>query len=343
MDMRSNRMAQNNTAEAFQTFNFPQKDTNGLLQGLSQLLGILERVLVISPQELAQTASHELTAEEVKNMNQAKSTRYEYTAGAVDRGVYALKTLLYNGMMAYADPEVFARLPLPINEAALEKLGFELEDEADGTHAIVKGKKSALWVESFSSTRDGDLRANSSAAASQMVQMLQTITGNQMLFQAVGVDQIISLVNEITQIAGLPRDFRFAVSPQFNEAQQQQMIQQQLQQIAQQIQQGAVQASVQEVAKQLTPVFKTQQDKFNEVENQTVKLTQQTGQLSQQLEQVTEVLKSLIAPPPPPPPPVAPPIPSPYDNVPPAGPIPPDPGAIAAPPGMGYNPGMPPA
>lgn len=304
MDMRANRMGQNNMAEAFQTFNFAQKDTTGMLQGVNQILGVLERVLVISPQELAQTASHELTAEEVKNMNQAKSTRYEFTAGAVDRGVYALKVMLYNALMAYAEPEMFAKLPMPVDEKVLKELGFTLEDSHDNS-ALVSGKKSTLWVESFASTRDGDLRANNTQAAQQMVEMLRVITSNPQTFEAVGVEQIVNLVNEISQIAGMPRDFRFTVSPSFNALQTQQMVQQQLQQMIQQIQQSTVQASVQAVATQLKPVFETQAQKFEEVEGQINHIEDQINKLAE-----------MVLPPPPQPmaaPPMMPPPVSPYD------------------------------
>lgn len=263
MDMRANRMGQNNVGEAFQTFNFPQKDTSGLLAGVQQILGVLERILVISPQELAQTASHELTAEEVKNMNMARSTRYEFTAGAVDRGVYAWKVLLYQAMMAYAEPDLFARLPLPIDEAELKKLGFQIEDK-HGDSALVTGDKSSIMIESFASTRDGDLRADNQAAAQSMVQMLNIMASNPALFEAIGVPQTVDLLNNIMQVSGMPRDFRFALSPDFNKGQQIQQVQEQLVLAAQQIQQATVQA----VAQQLEPVFQTQAEKFQMLESQ---------------------------------------------------------------------------
>lgn len=263
MDMRTNRMGgQNNLAEAFQSFTFPHQATDDLIKGVTELLSVLERVLVLSPQELAQTASHELTAEEVRNMNSAKSTRYEFTAGAVDRGIYALKVMLYEGLMAYGETDLYARLPNPVSEEQLKALGFTVE-ESDKKTTLVTGKKTAMLIESFASTRDGDLRSSGPDTAHAMVAMLQAITSNQQLLMEVGVPQVITLINEIASIAGLPRDFKF-VPTGINAEHQAQQLQQQVEGLATKIEQSAVA----DVAGNLKPIFEKQAEKFQSIEQQ---------------------------------------------------------------------------
>lgn len=269
MDMRTNRMGGNNPAQAFQTVEFGNTPTDDLMRGVSELMNILERVLVISPQELAQTASHELTAEEVRNMNAGKSTRYEFTAGSVDRAVYAWKKQIYDGLMAYGDSEIFARLPMPVDTKTLASLGFTVH-QPDPKHknALVTGDKSALFIESFTANRDGDLRVANSQVAQAMTQVLQAVTSNPQLFMEIGAAQIIELINEISAIAGLPSDFKFNPTgaleqqqqansqqgQQQQQAQQMQALQQKLEQVAQSIQQAAVQA----VGQQIGPVLQKQ-------------------------------------------------------------------------------------
>jgi len=278
MDMRTNRVGgQNQLAEAFQSFTFPHQATEDLMAGVNELLRILERILVLSPQELAQTASHELTAEEVRNMNQAKSTRYEFTAGAVDRGIYALKVLLYQGLMSYAEPDLYARLATPVSQEDLTKLGFTVE-HADQKSALVTGKKSAIFIESFASTRDGDLRVNNPQIANSMIQLLQSVVGNENLLMEVGVPQAITLINAIASTLGLPRDFHFVPTGQ-NAQQQAQALQQQVEQLASKIEQAAVG----EVATNLKPIFEKQAEKFNTIE--------------QQLQQLSAMVKSAMTPP----------------------------------------------
>lgn len=282
MDMRTNRVGGNDVKAAFQTFQFPHQPTDALIQGVNELLKILERVLVISPQELAQTASHELTAEEVKNMNAAKSTRYEFSAGAVDRGVYALKSLIYASLMAYADEDLYARLPTPIDAGALDKLGFTVaHTDTNGKTALVTGKKTAILVDSFAANRDGDLRVANAQTAQSMTQVLQAILGNPQLFQEVGAKQVLNLINEICQIGGLPRDFRFASTGALEnqQAQQMQALQKQLEQTSQAIEKK----TVEDVSQQVGPVF------------------QSIAQKMQQLQQGLQQLAATISPPPAPP------------------------------------------
>lgn len=294
MDMRTNRMGQNDPSKAFQTFQFQHQPTEELTRGVSELLKILERVLVISPQELAQTATHELTAEEVKNMNAAKSTRYEFTAGAVDRGVYALKSLIYASLMNYADEDLWARLPMPIDTTALDKLGFKVEHtDSDGKTALVTGKKSAILIDSFAANRDGDLRVANAQTAQAMTQVLQAVLSNERLFAEVGEKQVLNLINEISQIAGLPKDFQF--QPTGDGARQQAAAMQESQAQLQKAAEAIEQKTTQDIAQQLAPVFQNQADKF------------------QKMEQELQQLAAMISPPPPAPPqvPMAPPQPLP--------------------------------
>lgn len=311
MDMRTNRIGgQNNVAEAFQTFNFPRQPTDELITGVQEILKVLERLLVLSPQEMAQTATHELTAEEVRNMNDAKSTRYEFTASAIDRGIYAVKNLLYQGLMNYGEEDVWARLSTPVDAKQLESLGFTFDGDPDEHSVLVTGKKSALALESFVSTRDGDLRVSSPQMAQSMTQLLQVMM-NPAILQEVGPKQIVDLVNEICQMSGLPRDFRLSATGGAAQNQVAEM-QQQLQQLAAKIEQSAVA----DVANNLKPVFQQQAQKFDEIHAELEKLA------------------SLVQQPQPPPPNA---IPSPLPQS-----SPPFPGPAIQPPPMAEPPGGPP-
>lgn len=290
MDMRTNRIGQNNPAQAFQTMELTKTSTDDLVRGVHELLTILERVLVISPQELAQTASHELTAEEVKNMNAGKSTRYEFTAGSVDRAVYALKVQMYNALMAYGDEDIWARLPMPIDAESLTQLGFTVhQNDKHGKTSLVTGKKSAIFVESFAANRDGDLRVANTATAQTMTQVLQAVMSNPALFTELGAPQVINLINEISQIAGLPTDFKFTstgaleqqqqaqsqAGQQQQQAQQIQMMQQKLQQMAQQIEQQAAQQAAQAVGQQVAPELQKQAAELQQLAAEVQKIASQ--------------------------------------------------------------------
>lgn len=209
----SSRKARTNQADiraAVQSFRFTPLPTDGIIAAVRQILDLLERTLVMSAQEVAASASHEQTAEEIKRTSASVSTRLEFTATPVDQGIYAWKKQLYDGLMAYGDNEFYAQLTHKVDDDKLKKLGFTVESKWDNKHRrmLVKAKKSAVMVESFASTRDGEDRINNSALADAMSKVLGFVIGNEQLMNAIGDEQAIDLVNEITEYLGLPEDFK---------------------------------------------------------------------------------------------------------------------------------------
>lgn len=248
---RKNKFAQGDISRAVQSFKFTPLPTEGLLSGLRTILDLLERSLVMSSQEVAAAASHEQTAEEIKVIDDSKSTRLEFTATAVDQAMYAWKKQLYGALMAFGEPEFYAQIPTKVSKEKLEKMGFTVEEEwnESSRHMLVKSKnKTAIAMESFASTRDQGDRINTQAVATAMTQVLSVFLGNERLLNSIGDDQALELINLINRYMGLPEDFQLRKLPGTMPPQEQ------LMQIAQAIQQdtlGKVQAMVEPVAQQV--------------------------------------------------------------------------------------------
>lgn len=254
---------QNDVNKAFGSVRFPQLDTQGTILAINTVLNILERVLVMSAMEVASAASHEQTAEEVRNINQTTSTRVAFTGIGLDRGHDAWKKQLYTYTMAYGSDTVYAALPndgQPLNEATLKALGFTTKSTASGpldVH-VVTGKlkglrdKTAMQLEYFASTREFNDRANNPAMAAQMMQTLAVMMGNQVMIGAIGPEQAITLVNHALEMAGLPRDFKLRFSGQTQDQTQQQMLQL-AGQVKQLVEQTA-QQTLQQVSQSMAPV-----------------------------------------------------------------------------------------
>lgn len=220
---RKARIGQHDPDKAFTSFKFPQQSTTEVINGMKSILDILERVLVLSAQEVGAAASHEQTAEEVRSIASYTSNRLQFTSSAVDRAIYAWKNQIYNGLMAYGESDFYAQLQTPVTRARLEKLGFTVEDADEGITAkpIVAVKdKTAMALESFSSVRDGMDRINDAASANVMTQLFGAAMGNEMVAQVVGPEQAIGLLNQIFELAGVPRDFRLKMAKSIEELQQ---------------------------------------------------------------------------------------------------------------------------
>ena len=127
---RRSRVGQLQPKEAVQTFKFPQGNTTELMGAMKTILETVERVLVISAQELGQAATHEQTREEILNISQSASSRQIFTQTPVDNAREAWKRQIYAYDMNYGDEEFYAHVPsdIHIDEAVLTKMGFTYND-----------------------------------------------------------------------------------------------------------------------------------------------------------------------------------------------------------------------
>ena len=219
---RKARVGQHDPDKAFTSFKFPQQSTSDVINGVRSILDILERVLVLSAQEVGAAASHEQTAEEVRSIASYTSNRLQFTSSAVDRAVYAWKKQIYNGLMAYGESQFYAQLQTPVPREKLEKLGFTVEDADEGitSKPVVEVKdKTAMAIESFTSVRDGMDRINNPSSANVMSQLFGAAMGNEMVAQVVGPEQAVGLLNQIFELAGVPRDFRLKMAKSVEEIQ----------------------------------------------------------------------------------------------------------------------------
>lgn len=203
--------AGNTVPEAVQSFRFPQQNTVELINGLRTILDLLERVLVMSSQEVAQAASHEQTREEVRNIAGSSSTRLQFTAAAVDSAREAMKRQLYYSLMSYGVDEFYVQIPIipVLTKEELAKLGFTVKstDHKNG-NTVFKVQKTAVMYESWISNRDGDDRINDMETAKAMTAFVGMLLQNPMTMQAIGPDQAIKICNYIGKMAGFPRDFK---------------------------------------------------------------------------------------------------------------------------------------
>jgi hypothetical protein len=266
------RREQNTVANAVFPVQFPKQDVSSIMTAVQNCVGLMERSLVMSAQEVGSYASHEQSAEEMRVISQSTSVRLAYTGLGIDNAIYAMKQQLYAYLMAYGKSEFYAYVePGDTKREELEALGFTV-DEGGGTKWRISAPKSALKMEAFSSVRDGQDRTNSVAIGTQMVQLLAPLAPK--LVEAVSPQQVLDLFNRTLDIFGLPRDWRVKpteTSPIGPDGQEnpnapasKEFVVQQIQMVAQKIMEGeqqqaqasqqAVQQLAQSVQQELQPI-----------------------------------------------------------------------------------------
>jgi len=265
---------QNKLAEAVQSYALPKGNVAELIGVMKQILDVIERVLVMSSQEVGQAASHELRAEEVRNIQASTSTRLIFTATPVDIATDADKRRIYQALMAYGDEEFSVHVPAesPVTPDQFKAMGFtfgpkQVQTQFPGAardryiHARVKKSALAMDLWSFASTKNDADRVGDAQMAVAMSQITLNLLNNPMTAQAIGPDQAIDLANHIWRLSGLPRDMKLRnVSPAPDPQQAQQEAQQQLAATAQ-----AVLKAIQPELHPLMDEVKRQRDEINVV------------------------------------------------------------------------------
>lgn len=223
MSFRKQRASQNDVRESVLPITLPQRETVSVMSAINMAINLMERCLVMSPQEAGAAASHQQSAEEMKIISNSMSTRLEYTGLAIDRAIEAWKRQLYYYIMAYGSSEVYAEVTADkITKKQLEDMGFTVDEtESTDEHFVVRGKKDTLQMEYFVASKDGPNRTNGAAVAQAMVTILQPLAPQ--LAASVGPEEVTKLFNQWAETAGLPRTFRLKATPGLPQKEQEMM------------------------------------------------------------------------------------------------------------------------
>ena len=296
------RRMQGDVRNAFTPLTLQPQNSTELIGAINTVLGILERVLGFSAQEVGSQATHQQSATETSIVAANTTTRMAFTASGIDPALHAFKKSLYNAFVAYGSDQVAVQVA-ELSEGgkeALKAAGFELEEGEDSSFGIT-GSKAGLSVEEFSSERDGSNRINEPQAAQLMLTLVDRLMVPQIV-QVVGIEKILEMFNDIASMFGVPADFKAKIKaipqpdPQAEAAAQEQFVNN-----VKAVVQGELAPLVQSITQQLgEPLAKTTQDvqaigqAVNAMNQQVVADNQAIGNLGRTIDQL---VKAFIPPP----------------------------------------------
>jgi hypothetical protein len=328
MDNEKNAIAGLDTRRAFDQVSFPKQSVAELTNTLNTVIGIAERMLVLSAQEIGSAASHQQSAQEIKTISGNVGVRVAYTGTFIDDAIDAWKKQIADASVAYMDTGFIALISpdIPNLEEHAKKLGFEVVTRGGGNvKTRVKVKKQSIMpmlLEGLASTRDGPDRGTDSQAATVQMKTWQAIASNPELAQQVGARTIVKGIEQAAILGGAGSDFKIEPTGTgvtgADEAQQ-----------AKQMQEATVQEAVkqasdlmaEQVVKPAAEQIAKQQAEITQLEHQVQQVAQVTAETKQAVMQLAQILQAATQ---------APPAPSPmtYDErtlpTPPSGEIPPD-------------------
>jgi hypothetical protein len=285
---REQSFQQQTQQDAFYPLVFPQVNTSELAGTLRLTIELLERMLGYPSQEVGAPATHEQTAKEIIVVAGHSATRSDFTSDGVDQAEKAVKKILYEAWTQYGSDTVTAVVVgvSPEKKKALEDMGFKIEEgesNKQNTYGVT-GSKKALLLSDFATDQTGTTRAQDTKVAIGMMQALSVAMQNPVIFQSVGVKNIVQLLNDVFTWAGLPDDFRLQIDPKATpEAQRQEFVE-----ALEKAKGEILKASLEQTQKQLMSVADT-------IKNNVVQpIGQRFEQMAEQDQQRDAIVQQLV-------------------------------------------------
>ena len=180
------------------------------ISGILQLLNLVERLLILSPQELGQPSPREISATEVTEIANTTNALYSFISDGIDDLRSATKKMLYEHLVNCSTEPFNVPVKGRYTVKAVQEAGFDVEDVGDipevPRRRNVLGLPTTLLHEYMFTSRDGAERARDVQSAQVLGQLLQQLMQSPELAQAVGKERIFDMLNEIFRMSGAGYD-----------------------------------------------------------------------------------------------------------------------------------------
>lgn len=194
---------------ALQVVDLPKNSIAELLNVMTAMLNMMERIMQMSAAEIGSTGPHYQSAEEIRTISMYANSRLQWIGTHIDHGIEAWKQQLYDAIIEHFDDDIMAQITDlgPEADQALEELGFKVLERAK-RKLIVKGKGNAIRLQGFAQGKSEFDREKNISLATTLYQVVQVVSSRPEIFQAVGVETIIQLVEEAARLSGAPSTFK---------------------------------------------------------------------------------------------------------------------------------------
>lgn len=187
-----------------------QASVTQAIQAVTQLLNLVERLLILSPQELGQPAPREISATEVTEIATTTQAIYSYISEGIDELRSGAKKMLYEHLIGCSDGEF--RVPVQgryskdvIRQAGLQDAYPYQDDDGQTKRTVIGTPKNLIHEYNFTS-RDGAERAVNTQAAQTLAGLLQQVVSVPQILQSVGTEKVLEIMNEIFRLSGAAYD-----------------------------------------------------------------------------------------------------------------------------------------
>lgn len=202
---------------------------NQSIQSVLQLLNLVERLLILSPQELGQAAPREISATEVTEISNTTNSIYAFISEGIDDMRAAAKKMLYEHLVCCSTTEYNVPVKGRYTTETVQAAGFDVEDTGDQVdlprRRNVIGTPKLLLHDYLYTSRDGAERPRDVQSAQVLGQLLQQLLSIPDMGMALGKERVFDIINEIFRMSGAGYDLNLEIDELDEQATQQNTIQ----------------------------------------------------------------------------------------------------------------------
>ena len=184
----------------------------------------MERLLILSPQELGQAAPREISATEVAEIANSTNSVYSFISEGIDDMRSAAKRMIYDHLISCSESDFIVPIKSRYTKRSIEDAGFTSQsDEPGPASRNIIGTPSNLIHEYLFTSRDGAERARDTQSAQVLGNLLQSILQIESVAQGLGKERIYGMFNEIFRLSGA-HDLKLETDEYDDSAEQQKTI-----------------------------------------------------------------------------------------------------------------------
>jgi hypothetical protein len=185
------------------------------MKAIAELLNLVERLMVISPNELGQPNPREVSARETTEIATSVNAISSFTSDGIDEQRAAMKRIIYESLLCNSKHSFRVPVINRYTAATIKAAGFELSDSSTyGDSDIVplkttiEGSPADLAYEYYFDSRDGADRPVNGQAAQALGNVVAQFMQIPALAQAIGKRRLFEWANEVTRLSGAAFDLK---------------------------------------------------------------------------------------------------------------------------------------
>lgn len=199
----------------------PSQKITEILQGITTLIAMADRLMVMSAHEQGQSEPREITATQSQLMASSTASVYTFVSDAVDEGRAAWKRISYESLVAFGSDQVYLPVLRRYPDQVVLAAGFEpVRDELGGGQAYfsVRGPKAALVHDYIFTVRDGAERTGNTQASRSIIELIRAMSGmaqpvQEAIWGAMGKEKVYEIFNLVFQLADIGVDLKLELDP----------------------------------------------------------------------------------------------------------------------------------